>query len=104
MNKDREFTESKTIKQNTKMKKRILGAALLVAIAVAAGWNYQQNKQDVQLSDLALENVEAIAQGELQPGVDADTKDCYREWVGGMGGGYVYVCKCFPGSNNLFCI
>ena len=36
MNKDREFTESKTIKQNTKMKKRILGAALLVAIAVAA--------------------------------------------------------------------
>ena len=35
MNKDREFTESKTIKQNTKMKKRILGAALLVAIAVA---------------------------------------------------------------------
>ena len=34
MNKDREFTESKTIKQNTKMKKRILGAALLVAIAV----------------------------------------------------------------------
>ena len=28
MNKDREFTESKTIKQNTKMKKRILGAAL----------------------------------------------------------------------------
>ena len=64
MNKDREFTESKTIKQNTKMKKRILGAALLVAIAVAAGWNYQQNKQDVQLSDLALENVEALAQPE----------------------------------------
>ena len=46
------------------MKKRILGAALLVAIAVAAGWNYQQNKQDVQLSDLALENVEALARGE----------------------------------------
>ena len=35
------------------MKKHIFGAALLVAIAVAAGWNYQQNKQDVQLSDLA---------------------------------------------------
>ncbi len=44
MNKDRKFTESKTIKQNTKMKKRILGAALLVAIAVAAGWNYNHNK------------------------------------------------------------
>ena len=46
------------------MKKRIFGAALLVAIAVAAGWNYQQNKQDVQLSDLALTNVEALASGE----------------------------------------
>ena len=64
MSKDREFTESKTIKQNTKMKKRILGAALLVAIAVAAGWNYQQNKRGVQLSDLALENVEALASDE----------------------------------------
>ena len=64
MSKDKAFTGSKTIKQNTKMKKRILGAALLVAIAVAAGWNYQQNKQDVQLSDLALENVEALAQPE----------------------------------------
>ena len=64
MNKDREFTESKTIKQNTKMKKRILGAALLVAIAVAAGWNYQQNKQEVMLSDLALANVEALARDE----------------------------------------
>ena len=46
------------------MKKHIFGAALLVAIAVAAGWNYQQNKQDVQLSDLALTNVEALASGE----------------------------------------
>lgn len=61
MNKDREFTESKTIKQNTKMKKRILGAALLVAIAVAAGWNYNQSRNEVPLSDLALANAEALA-------------------------------------------
>ena len=68
MSKDKEFTGSKTIKQNTKMKKRIFGTALLVAIAVAAGWNYQQNKQDVQLSDLALENVEALASCERTAG------------------------------------
>ena len=68
MSKDKEFTGSKTIKQNTKMKKRIFGAALLIAIAVAAGWNYQQNKQDVQLSDLALENVEALASCERTAG------------------------------------
>ena len=68
MSKDKAFTGSKTIKQNTKMKKRIFGAALLIAIAVAAGWNYQQNKQDVQLSDLALENVEALASCERTAG------------------------------------
>ena len=68
MNKDREFTESKTIKQNTKIKKRILGAALLVAIAVAAGWNYNQSRNEVPLSDLALANAEALAQGETDWG------------------------------------
>ena len=44
------------------MKKRILGAALLVAIAVAAGWNYNQSRNEVPLSDLALANAEALAQ------------------------------------------
>ena len=54
MNKDREFTESKTIKQNTKMKKRILGAALLVAIAVAAGWNYNQSRHAVSYTHMTM--------------------------------------------------
>ena len=67
-NKYMEFTESKTIKQNTKMKKRILGAALLVAIAVAAGWNYNQSRNEAPLSDLALANAEALAQGETDWG------------------------------------
>ena len=43
---------------------KILGVIALVAIAAAAGWNYQQNKNEVQLSDLALENAEALARGE----------------------------------------
>ena len=46
------------------MKKRILGAALLVAIAVAAGWNYNQSRNEVPLSDLALANAEALAEYE----------------------------------------
>ena len=45
------------------MKKHIFGAALLVAIAVAAGWNYNQSRNEVPLSDLALANAEALAQG-----------------------------------------
>jgi len=46
------------------MGKKIIGVIAFAAIAVAAGWNYQQNKQEVELSDLALENVEALARGE----------------------------------------
>ena len=35
------------------MGKKFFGVIAFVAIAAAAGWNYQQNKQDVELSDLA---------------------------------------------------
>ena len=38
--KDKVFTESKTIKQNMKMKKRILGAVIIAAMAFAASWNF----------------------------------------------------------------
>lgn len=68
------------------MKKRIFGAALLIVIAVTAGWNFNQSKNEVVLSELALANIEAIAQGELQSGVDADTlktvtENGLVEWV-----------------------
>lgn len=43
------------------MGKKIIGVIAFAAIAAVAGWNYQQNKNEVQLSDLALENVEALA-------------------------------------------
>ena len=43
---------------------KILGVIAFVVIAAAAGWNYQQNTNEVQLSDLALENAEALARGE----------------------------------------
>ena len=39
-------------------------AVACVALAAVTGWNYQQSKQNVELSDLALENVEALASGE----------------------------------------
>lgn len=46
------------------MKKKIFGAALIAAMALAAGWNYQQNKQSVELSALTKANVEALARNE----------------------------------------
>lgn len=46
------------------MGKKLVGVIAFAAIAAVAGWNYQQNKQEVQLSDLALENAEALASSE----------------------------------------
>ena len=45
--------------------KKIILAIAVIATAAIAGWNYQQNKQNVVLSDLAMENVEALAKGEV---------------------------------------
>lgn len=57
---------------------KILGVIAFVAIAAAAGWNYQQNTNEVQLSDLALENAEALARGEsgTDYGLDFTTMRC----------------------------
>jgi hypothetical protein len=51
------------------MKKKMLGIIAFAAIAAVAGWNYNQNMNNVNLSDLALENVEALAGGEVEVGV-----------------------------------
>ena len=44
--------------------KKVLLTVAVVATAAIAGWNYQQNQQSVELSDLAMENVDALANGE----------------------------------------
>ena len=47
------------------MKLKIFWAVLFTAIALAAGWNYSQSQDEIELSDLALANVEALARYEL---------------------------------------
>lgn len=44
------------------MKKKIVGLAVIITITLA-GWNFNKNSE-VKLSDLALENTEALASGE----------------------------------------
>ncbi|WP_455630193.1 NVEALA domain-containing protein [Parabacteroides sp.] len=46
------------------MKKRIIGIAVMAAVALTTGWNINQSENDIKLSDLALDNVEALASGE----------------------------------------
>lgn len=46
------------------MKKKILGITIMAIVALAAGWNINQSDNNIKLSDLALDNVEALASGE----------------------------------------
>ena len=43
------------------MRKKILGIAVMAVVAVAAAWNINQSENEIKLSDLALDNVEALA-------------------------------------------
>ena len=45
------------------MKKKIFSLVAIAAISLGA-WNYSENQNNVELSDLALANVEALAWGE----------------------------------------
>lgn len=68
------------------MKKKIFGVALIAAMAVTASWNFNQSKNEVEFSDLALANVEALARYEDNycPNGCLDVRGdgcwCYREY------------------------
>lgn len=49
--------------------KKFIVAAAFAAVALFSGINAYNNSNEVQLSDLALANVEALASGETTPGV-----------------------------------
>lgn len=64
------------------MKKKLISAAFVVAIALTAGYNVYNSQNKVALSDLALDNVEALANGE-----SGDQIMCYNGKITNMGGG-----------------
>jgi hypothetical protein len=56
------------------MNKKILISIFVVAIAIVAGWNVMQSQSDEALSDVALANVEALADETIPtPGVCTST-------------------------------
>lgn len=46
------------------MKKKIIGSVFVVAFALVAGYNVYCSQKFVEMSDVALANVEALAVGE----------------------------------------
>ncbi|MDH6534692.1 hypothetical protein D0T51_10240 [Parabacteroides sp. 52] len=82
------------------MKKRIIGVALMATMAFAASWGISQNKNKVSLSDLALSNVEALAEGENN---NEKCSDYCQEWSGSSGGGMACDCGRFSGKCKAWC-
>lgn len=67
--------------------KKYLGIIATVAIVAAAGWNFNQNKKKVQLSNLILDNIEALAQSNEssteEKGKSPETKRCKKTFPDG---------------------
>jgi hypothetical protein len=61
------------------MRKKTLSVVIIAAVAIVAGWNYQQSENEMELSDLALANVEALADGEVIIGVPC-AQVCQNCW------------------------
>ena len=69
------------------MKKKINAAVIIAALAITAGWNYNQSQNEMSISDLALENVEALAKNE-------DNKGCKMSLL--------RICETSNGDHHLY--
>lgn len=82
------------------MKKKLISAAFVVAIALTAGYNVYNSQNKEALSDLALDNVEALASGE---GGGMGCSDACKEWSGNSGGGIACDCGRYTGRCKNRC-
>lgn len=103
--KDRKLTELQ-IKSIKIVKKKIFGAALIAAMAVTASWNFNQSKNETQLSDLAMANVDALAQDESNQEKKYRYTDSMEECTVYVGGAYAKGKKiiCWSGSDHPTCV
>lgn len=77
------------------MKKKIFGAVIIAAMVLTAGWNFNQSKNEVVLSDLALSNIEALAQDTGSGSCNWGTREVSAGWEAiCINGGPGYSCTC----------
>ena len=82
------------------MKKKIFGSLAVLAIAVMATFNVNVNTQDNGLSNVSLDNVEALAQEINMNKYSRMSIDCFDRWGSRKGskfecyaGGYLSSCE-----------
>lgn len=77
------------------MKKKIIGIILITVAAVTGTWNFCQTQSKVELPDLVLANVEALARYEGDPvgclGIGCRF-DAYTNCEAYSGGSLIKVC------------
>lgn len=77
------------------MRKKFFGIAIVAAIAVTTGWNMNEN--EIKLSDIAFENIEALAYYEYEiPG----TYHVHWYWQGSFDN-LLLNKNCWPGGTNI---
>lgn len=64
------------------MRKKVFGVVAMAAIAAAASWNFNESKNEVVLTGLALDNVEALASNEDG---SSTNWDCWSQEKSGSG-------------------
>jgi hypothetical protein len=83
-------------------KKKIFGSLAILAIAAMAAINVSVNTREDGLSDVALNNVEALATETIPtPGYSSVT--CKWVYPNGIDSGF-RQCTCIGGGNILSCI
>lgn len=75
------------------MKAKLIIGFIAIAVAALAGWNINKNQNEVILSELALANVEALANGE-SGGSDGCFWKWYQEDIFGGSGAAVLAKIC----------
>lgn len=85
--------------------KKIFGIIAIAAIAAATGWNFSQNQNEVELSDLALANVDALAHDESNQENKYRYTDSMEECTVYVGGAYAKGKKiiCWSASDHPTC-
>ena len=87
------------------MKKKIVSAVFVAAIAIAAGYTMKQNAEKNDLSDITLANVEALAQSEGDQAKKYRYVETGQDCVVYVGGAYAKGKKimCLDGNDHAEC-
>ena len=85
------------------MRKLLIMVVVILAMVVGIVFNVHVGKQGKGLSDLALANIEALAQNEDGGGSDPSTANYYCECIGHVGGWWCWADYMAHCGGDIYC-